>query len=169
MSPAAQDPLASLRDIHLPEAIGCWPPAPGWWLLASLLLALLAYGVFRWMRHRQLNHYRRLALRHLAQLDDQSLSPLQTVQQLNILLKRTLLAAPQPPEAAGLSGARWLHFLDQSGRTSEFSHGPGQLLAELPYRDRPLGARQAENIKPLQQLVRQWIETHRFEELDSAC
>ena len=26
-----------LRDIHLPEAIGWWPPAIGWWLLADTL------------------------------------------------------------------------------------------------------------------------------------
>ncbi len=32
--------LEQLRDIHLPEAVHWWPPAPGWWLVAALLLAL---------------------------------------------------------------------------------------------------------------------------------
>ncbi|HAU18090.1 MAG TPA: DUF4381 domain-containing protein, partial [Marinobacter adhaerens] len=37
-----QDPLSQLRDIHLPETGGLWPPAPGWWVLAILLIAVLA-------------------------------------------------------------------------------------------------------------------------------
>ncbi|MEN6540794.1 MAG: DUF4381 family protein, partial [Mizugakiibacter sp.] len=37
-----------LRDIHLP-VVGGWPPAPGWWLCAALLLALFALGA-RWLR-----------------------------------------------------------------------------------------------------------------------
>ena len=28
-----------LRDIHLPESSLWWPPAPGWWILALLLIA----------------------------------------------------------------------------------------------------------------------------------
>ena len=43
MQPAQPDPLAELRDIHLPGPIEVWPPALGWWLVAILLsCALLA-------------------------------------------------------------------------------------------------------------------------------
>ena len=28
-----------LRDLHLPEAVGWWPLAPGWWVLIALAVA----------------------------------------------------------------------------------------------------------------------------------
>ena len=39
--------LASLlRDIHLPQVPAWWPPRPGWWLVALVLLA----AVLWWLR-----------------------------------------------------------------------------------------------------------------------
>ena len=65
MQPSQPDPLAELRDIHLPGPIEFWPPAPGWWfvaiLLSSALLALTLWLRRRWRR----NAYRRMALQEL--------------------------------------------------------------------------------------------------------
>ncbi len=47
---SANDPLAQLRDIHLPDPISWWPPAPGWWVLAVVVLALLFF-MTRKVRH----------------------------------------------------------------------------------------------------------------------
>ena len=40
------DPLAELRDIHLPPEIGWWPPAYGWWILITALLTLTIFAIF---------------------------------------------------------------------------------------------------------------------------
>ena len=36
-----------LRDLHLPEAIGWWPLAPGWWVLLAMLVGQVVLTVTR--------------------------------------------------------------------------------------------------------------------------
>ena len=124
------DPLAQLRDIHLPEAVGPWPPAPGWWLLTALVLLAVGWALWRLYRHRRSQRYRRQALARLAAL------PINTTdypQQLNRLLKQAALATYPRREVAALSGEPWLQFLDRSGKTNAFTKGEGRVLACAPY------------------------------------
>jgi hypothetical protein len=149
-----QDPLAQLRDIHLPDAISTWPPAPGWWIASTLLIALiigLIYLLIKWIRR---NRYRKLALLQLNKLDQENAN--QYVQQLNQLLKQTALAAQPKQEIAGLCGEPWLQFLDNSGDTQLFCNGVGKILADGPY------SPTVENIntKKLNEIAQQWIKNH---------
>jgi len=57
MNPGSELPL---RDIHLPAPLSWWPPAPGWWLLLTLLVAIALLGGY--LLHR----YRRNALQRAA-------------------------------------------------------------------------------------------------------
>ena len=37
---------SKLADIHLPEAIGFWPVAPGWWIVLALMILAIFLIVF---------------------------------------------------------------------------------------------------------------------------
>lgn len=126
-----------LRDLHLPEAIGWWPPAPGWWLLAGLLLLALGYRLMRAWQGWRRNAPRRAALAELARLQkdwqaEGNVMRLGT--RLSELLRRAMLAYAPRQEVAGLTGTRWLEWLDRGLDDRPFSNGPGRTLAALPYR-----------------------------------
>ena len=42
-----------LKDIHLPPEIGIWPPAPGWWVLLILVLAVIGLSIWLWRRYQR--------------------------------------------------------------------------------------------------------------------
>jgi hypothetical protein len=151
----APNPLAQLRDIHLPEPISAWPPAPGWWFIA--LLSLVAFVLLiRWaLRYQQRTAFRKQALSELQHLDNVYFDkPNQYLQQLNTLLKRTALHCHPKANVAALNGAQWLEFLDHSGNTTEFSQGAGQILMRGPYQPKPV----SENLQALSELVKQWLQ-----------
>lgn len=121
-----ENPLANLRDIHLPAEAGWWPPAPGWWILAALLLLLplLWYGWQRWNKRERSPVYRRAALAELEQLHDSYLRDQDSaafVQGMSGLLKRVALQCYDPASVAALSGQQWGEFLgkDQQPATRE--------------------------------------------------
>lgn len=150
------DPLAQLRDIHLPAEVDWWPLAPGWWGLGAIILAALVL-VWLWRRRRRQRSYQRVALRHLARLEEQYASePENLVRELSVLLRR--VAALYYPESAGLAGREWLEFLDRTlGEKAEanpFSAGEGQSLADAPYR--PVLESEVDR-DTLVELVRRWI------------
>lgn len=50
-------PLPGLRDIHPPDPISWWPPAPGWWLVATILILIWAVTLrffLCWIRKKKL-------------------------------------------------------------------------------------------------------------------
>ncbi len=131
MNPQATDPLAGLRDIHLPPDPSWWPPAPGWWLLAVLALLLAAVSVPGWRRYRQRGAPYRAARRELQgirsryRVDGDGAA---AARRVSVLLRRVVLVSRGNREAAGLVGEQWLAFLDRVGATDAFSLGPGRVL-----------------------------------------
>lgn len=126
-----------LRDLHLPDPTGWWPLAPGWWFLIALALAGLGYLLRNaWLDWRR-NAPRRLALRELARLRgeyERGVDIVTFARELSELLRRAMLACAPRAEVAGLTGARWLEWLDRGLDDRPFSDGPGRVLISLPYR-----------------------------------
>jgi hypothetical protein len=156
---ATPDPLAGLRGYHLPDAVAWWPPAPGWWLLAVLILALAIGLVLYLLWRRRRGAAARLALEELAGLRS-ALAEGQGVEVvlrgLSRLLRRFALTRFPRNRVAGLTGKSWMDFLDEHGGHGRFRDGPGRLLAEAPYR--PVTELPVEE---LVDLAEDWIKRNR--------
>ncbi len=100
-----------LRDLHLPEAIGWWPLAPGWWLLMGLAAVGLGLLLRHYLRRRARGAARRHALQQLKDLTaeyEQHRDAVRFSAALSELLRRTMLAYAPREDVAGLTGDAWL-------------------------------------------------------------
>ena len=149
------DPLAQLRDIHLPEPVSWWPPAPGWWGLALFVLALFGLGAYLLFLSLQKKHHRKAALKELALLKKNS-DPRIALEQIAALLRRVAIQSFGRKEVVGLTGRKWLELLDRTGGTDQFSCGAGEALGENLYR-----ADCRITIDPIFQIAERWIRCHK--------
>lgn len=150
-------PLANidLHDIHGAPPPEFWPPAPGWWILAGIVLVVLTIIVWRAFRTWRRRHQRARILNELNDLSAVSVEQLAT--RISMLLRRVALMCFARHDVASLSGHDWLAFLDRTGGNGEFVNGVGNILAIAPYRS----AHHTKEIDndALIALARQWL-TH---------
>ncbi|BFT30928.1 DUF4381 domain-containing protein [Alteromonas sp. D210916BOD_24] len=103
-----QDPLAQLRDIHVPEAVSIWPLDWGWWCLAIVVLIVVVWS-YRTIRHYvRFNKPRKQAL---AQLTGISVDQKDWPVAINTLVKRTALSYFPHQDVAHLHAEAWVSFL----------------------------------------------------------
>jgi len=128
-----------LRDIHLPEPVSWWPLAPGWWLLISaVFLALCVIFISRKIyRNRQLRRDIVTELESIKQQYQKSNDKSQLAKSLSVLLRRASITFYPATDIAGLTGERWLAYLDETGRHSTkeatFHSETGKALLSAPY------------------------------------
>ena len=126
-----------IRDLHLPEAIGWWPLAPGWWVVIALIVTGLGLLFRHLLRLRARGAARRHALRRLNELTadfEQHHNAVAFSSHLSELLRRTMLAYAPRHDIAGLTGDEWLAWLDRDLDQPRFQGEAGRKLLELPYR-----------------------------------
>lgn len=134
MNPAAMDTL-DLRDIHAAAPPAFWPPAPGWWVLAVILIAILAMATMWCFRHYRLYRLKRQIMDEVETLSDCSICDTEEFPaRLSMLLRRIALRQYPRERVASLTGSDWLRFLDETGGDGDFEHGIGRILEVGPYR-----------------------------------
>ncbi|MCH9670870.1 MAG: DUF4381 domain-containing protein [Gammaproteobacteria bacterium] len=158
-SPTPDDPLATLRDIHLPDPVAFWPPAPGWWVVLGLVLAALA--IFLFARKRHADAPRRAALEELDRIRSTFASSgdaRAAVSDVSTILRRFALQHFPGRDVASLVNQDWLEFLDTSavGVCGQFKNEVATLLTEGPY-----ARRAPADPSPLFEAAEQWIKTVR--------
>ena len=156
--------LENLRDIVEPASIPWWPPAPGVWLLLALVAVWLVAGLGLWWIRWRRQAYRRAGLRELGGIAARLAAvPERTAALVDLaaLLKRVALVAYAREHVAALSGNAWLVFLDHTGGTSQFTRGPGAVLAEVSSRPGLAAALDTAQVEALVATAQDWIQRHR--------
>ncbi|MBF0380103.1 MAG: DUF4381 domain-containing protein [Magnetococcales bacterium] len=159
-------PPLPLHDIHLPQGISWWPLAPGWWYLLGLIITLsgLVYLLRSWHRKGAL---RREALKNLVKIEEsykQTGDHAILAQDISVLLRRIAISNQNKTLTAGLTGEKWLQFLDANNpiidakSNNSFQNGVGKILITAPYMQH-VDRQEVEN---LLELCRLWIKKSRL-------
>jgi len=157
--------LEKLHEIILPDPVSWMPQTIGWYAIFGLILFVAGWWVYRSLRHYRTNRYRGLALEELVVIEQGLKRPeerAKALAEIPVLLKGVALSAFPRSEVAGLSGEKWLAFLDKTMGGKNFTEGEGRLLPELAYAPVQRIARLSdEQIGKLIQLARRWIKVHK--------
>jgi hypothetical protein len=151
-----------LQDIHLPESASFWPLALGWWLLLALVIVLVSWLIFKILkRAKQKKHRTKILAKFTALEIKLKAEPSNnTIAEINTLLRQLAISYYPRAQIASLTGGDWLHFLDESGDTHDFSRGAGRILIEAPYQLEKSNEQSLENlnINEFIPLVHRWAK-----------
>ena len=157
--------LAALHDVVVPAPVSWWPPAPGWYAVAALALALAGRGAWRLYRLWRANAYRRVALRSLASIRVALADPTRRAEGLPELaaqLRRAALHVAPRERVAALSGDAWLEFLDAGAGGNAFRGDAGRLIVDAPFQPAVAVARLPDaELDALCRIVERWLRAHR--------
>mgnify|MGYP001026545605 CR=1 len=116
-----EDLLAQLRNLDAPAAISGWPPALGWWILASLILATLISFILMTIRDYREGAAARAAKGSIAEAhesylerDASAVSRATFLQEVNAILKRLAANYEGAEHVAGLTGQAWRRYLSEA-------------------------------------------------------
>lgn len=142
------DPLAELKDIHLPDPISWWPLAIGWWVLLAMIIILVVVLISKYRQHRQRTLIKRAAL---AQLSQENLS----TQELLSLLKSSCMNYFPRKDCAQLYGHQLSQYLTEKlppAKQAEFAQLFNDAIDTIYQKATP-----AANTETLRKAVNIWL------------
>lgn len=152
---ANSEPLAQLRDIHLPDPIGWWPLAPGWYGLMALIL-LIIFLFFCYLYKRHLNAIPKkqalILLKNYTEQYEKDKNAQLASARISELLKRVALVYYPRSKVASMHGDEWIQFLNQTAKGIDFKPVYSMLL-ETPFKPA-----ESMNIQPLIVRAEKWIK-----------
>ncbi len=156
--------VTQLRDIQGLDTIPWWPIATGWWLLAVLVIALIfvLVSLVRNLLRYPAGSWRRYAWKELRMLKQQSsgMTAQQIASDLSELLRRIAVARLGREQAAGLSGERWLEWLQQHDPAGFEWTRHGRPLLSMPYAPTGICQERREQLLPLIDAAQAWTDRH---------
>ena len=128
--------LEQLADVATPDAVAWFPPAPGWWIVAGLILLGLYFVVRFFARRRQRARYRKEA-RVLLEAIDQQWARDHDDHAYAIaahqLVRRVAIHVSGRESVARLTGRDFIESVNALS-VAAFSRRAGDMLSEASYR-----------------------------------
>lgn len=164
------DPLAQLRDIQLPEPVGIWPPAPGWWILGLIILSILFFGFWKFKQYKAVNQYRHDAIA-LIKAEEKAIKEHKNItlylQNMAEILRRTALTAYPNERIEPLQGNAWLAFLDGKNYSRiidkphlSFQKGCARDIIFLTYQTNEKNILSPKDLSAIHNTILFWVKYH---------
>jgi len=141
-APNIDNQLNALADIHLPEQISWWPPAPGWWIVfvITILIIYFIYKIIKKQLHRaKFRKQAREELHKITRFWQKQQNLIATASHLSSLIRRIALAENNKHKSrsniASLSDHEWLLYLQQQPGLKNINQQYDDILLQLPYQD----------------------------------
>ncbi len=125
-----------LRDVHLPNPISWWPPAPGWWVVVSAIVIVIIAIFLYWKWHYR-HRIKRSALIELKNIESSYNEHRDThrlAQELSRLARRAALATDPSRTGAAETGAAWSARLNSLSKSRDTAEAIKSVLERAPYR-----------------------------------
>jgi len=151
----AEASLSNLHDIILPEAVGLFPLAEGWYILLLLFLTLLFHFALKQYGIYQKEQYRREAFKELIELQQKNR---ENFMALLSLAKRVGLSAYGRANIAILDGDDWWDFMEEHSQ-AKVGSALRQEIQTLLYQDTV--TLNESTFDAVLNFVTEWIATHR--------
>lgn len=145
------NPLADLRDVHLPQESSIFPLAYGWYIVIAVVVVAIIIAVLI-LRKRKMKNAEIAEIEGLLdKIKEQRLPDNEIIEECSVLLKRVAVMKFSDRNPHLLFADKWLEFLDETGKTTEFTAGHGKCLVNIYRRQ------QIENKEDFFNVIRNWL------------